>query len=233
MVEMSGKIYLKDEIMEREDFEAKEQEKGTEKWNQYFLGGVRISRDSGRFYLTLNKLEDRIPEIVKDVTNEISFYNQIPMNPERIRGRYELESASATVDQVPDGRLGNDSEYAVQITSETMEDARELYYAIRVGEILPTESWEEEQVEPVSEMQVEFNRGGAGWRPSIEITFSDGQELTFRNGSMKKGFRNISTPERNRAIALCEQATIEMGEGNCPQVYRDLLYEFRYGETKQ
>ncbi len=227
---MNGKIFLKDEIMEDEDFEAKKQEKGTEKWTQYFLQGVRLFRDDGRFYLLLHALENKVPKMVRDVIDGISFYKRIPADPERTRGKYISESASATLDWTP-GEKGNS--YAIQITSKTMEDARKLYYAIRAGEILPTESWEEKQVEPMSEMRVKFNRGAAGYKPFIEVTFPDWQVLTFRSGSMKDNFHKITTPERNKAIALCEQAIIEMGKGNCPQVYRDLYHELCHGKRRQ
>ncbi len=230
---MSGKIYLKNGVMGREGFKVKKQEKGTEKWIRYSLEGVRLLRDDGRFFLPLRALEDKVPEIVRDITDGISFRNQISVDPERARGRYALQSASATVDLVPDGKLGHDIEYVVQITSETIEDAKKLYYAIRAGEILPTESWEEEQVEPVFEMQVKFDRGAGGWRPYIEIGFPDGQIIIFSNEYMRKEFHKISNPERSKVIALCEQAIIGMGKGNCPQVYRDLLYEFVHGETRQ
>lgn len=221
-----GKIFLRDGI----DIETKEQRIKGEKWDKYFFKGIQLFQDDGRFYLLFHKLEDGISETVKDVVSEISFYEWFLIEPERTRGKYELESASATVDLVS---VEKKDKYVVRIVSKTMEDAKELYHAIRAGKILPVESWEEEQVEPISEMQIKFNRGGAGYRPSIKIELSDGQELIFRSGSMKKDFHRISTPERNKAIALCEQTIIGMGKGNCPQVHRDLLYEFRYGEIRQ
>jgi hypothetical protein len=221
-----GKIYLEDGV----DIKKEEQIEKGKKVSRYFFRGIQFFEDDGRFYLLLHRLEDGVPETVKDVVGKISFYEWFLVEPERTRGRYELESASATVDLVS---VEKKDKYVVRITSKTMEDARELYYAIRAGEILPTESWEEKQVEPISEMRVKFDRGAAGYKPFIEVTFPDWQVLTFRSGSMKDNFHKITTPERNKAIALCEQAIIEMGEGNCPQVYRNLYYEICHGKRRQ
>ena len=221
-----GKIYLKNGT----DIEKREQMENGKNVSRYFFREIQFFEDDGRFYLLLHRLEDGVPEIVKDAVGEISFYEWFLTEPERIRGRYELESAFATVDLVS---VEKKDKYIVRIVSKTMEDARKLYYAIRAGTILPVESWEEEQIEPISEMQVEFNRGGSGYRSYIEIELPNGQVLTFHSGSMKEDFYRISTIEKNKAIALCERVNMEMGKGNCPQVYRDLLYELRHGEVKQ
>ena len=139
---MRTEVFLKkEEVTEHKEFVKKEREKDGEKWNMYFLGGTQIFAERGKFYMSLPHVEDRVPDWIETMVDEISFYDLINANPKRVRGKYELGQAVGTLDRTSSR---NDS-YSLSIWSPSLKDMRKLYYEIRKGLILPTESWEKEQ----------------------------------------------------------------------------------------
>ena len=149
---MSINIYLNTEKLENhKDFEKIEKMEKGHKWYSYRFLGDHVFRDEGRYYIISHEIEEDFSELIEDMVEEVSFYEQIPLYPERIMGVYVHKSATATVDI---GFSGRKEKYAVKIRGKKMEDVRELYRLIRNGKILPKESWEQEQMEKPSEPKV-------------------------------------------------------------------------------
>ena len=135
---MSINVNLKPEIEDREDFTATKRSDKGQIWYDYFLPGIKIYREKGRFHMILHNLTESVPEILENLVEEISCYEQFPSTPRRTVGVYQYESAKAVLDKYSD-RL------EVRITGKTIEDVRDIYYRIRAGKIVPTERWDEEQ----------------------------------------------------------------------------------------
>ena len=145
---MSIKVYLTGNAVESiEGFTTKSRQSNDsdKEWNEYELPGIKLCHEKGRWHLRLHELTDPIPELVVDIVDEISFYESIPTYPERVAGIYRHESAVAEI--IPEA-IRSDSYIRMRIVSKNMDDLRELYLKIRVGSILPEESYEEQQISP-------------------------------------------------------------------------------------
>lgn len=143
---MSINVYLSDDVEKVTGFEAVERRsKDGQKWNEYKLPGISIFREKGRWYFYLHELTDPISDVVKDIVEEISFYERIPRRPDRISGIYKYKDAEAELD-----RSGEAVSYGLRIRGKSMENILALYRKIRAGKIVPEESWEEEQVIPAA-----------------------------------------------------------------------------------
>ena len=141
---MSINVYLKDGVEQLEEFQTKERKsKDEQQWNEYYLPGLQVSRDKGRWYFYLHELTDPIPPIVRDLVDEISFYDRIPRRPERAIGIYKHDDAEAELD-----RSGEAVSYGLRIRGKSMGNMLELYRRIRAGKITPMESWDTEQEMP-------------------------------------------------------------------------------------
>jgi len=138
---MSINVYLKDGVEQLEGFQTKKRKsKDGQQWNEYYLPGLKVSRDKGRWYFYLYELTDPIAPVVKDLVDEISFYDRIPRRPERAIGIYKHEDAEAELD-----RSGEAVSYGLRIRGKSMKNMLELYRRIRAGKITPRESWDAEQ----------------------------------------------------------------------------------------
>lgn len=137
---MSINVYLKDEVEKLEGFRTEERRYNDgSRRDDYHLPGLQIIRDKGRWYFYLNELTDLIPNVVKDLVAEISFYDRIPRYPERIAGIYKYKDAEAELD-----RKGEIRSYGLRIRGKSIENILELYRKIRAGKITPAESWDAE-----------------------------------------------------------------------------------------
>lgn len=140
---MSIELYVNEEVVKRDGFEVRHrQSTDGQQWEEYYLPGIRLYREKGRFHINLHHLEEPIPKLVEDMVEEISFYEWIPGLPKRVGGVYSLKSAMGTLEPPQKEQ----SSYQLRIVGKKLEDIRELYLKIRVGRILPTESWEEKQI---------------------------------------------------------------------------------------
>lgn len=143
---MSINVYLKDGVEQIEGFQTKERKsKDGQCWNEYHLPGLQVFRDKGRWYFFLHEFSDPIPDVAKDLVDEISFYERIPRHPDRISGIYKYEDAEAELD-----RSGEAASYGLRIRGKSMKNMLELYRKIRAGKIIPAESWDEEQELPAA-----------------------------------------------------------------------------------
>lgn len=137
---MSVNVYLKDEVEKLEGFTTKQKEAKYEKWEEHWLAGIRLEHNYGRWYFTLYDLNDRIPEVVANIVEEISFHTFVPLQPLRERGIYSHESCEAEVGVDSEGQ-----KLWMRIRGKKMEDVRALYRKIRAGSIRPKESHEGQQ----------------------------------------------------------------------------------------
>jgi hypothetical protein len=113
-----------------------------QEWEEYSVAGLKLSRDDkGRWYIILHQPTELIPEAVKDIVAEITFYEHFENSAPRERGIYSYGTAEAEVDN----SRYEKSHYGVHIKSRTMEDLLTLYRKIRAGAIRPDESWESVQ----------------------------------------------------------------------------------------
>jgi hypothetical protein len=111
-------------------------------YHTYTAADLRLHNDGGRWYITLDRPEDIIPVVVKDLVEEISFvdYEALAGLPRREAGIYRYQKATATVEAG-----GPQRKPGIRIRSETMEDLRELLKKILTGTVRPDESFEREQ----------------------------------------------------------------------------------------
>ncbi|MDP2967065.1 MAG: hypothetical protein Q8N87_01490 [bacterium] len=107
-------------------------------YKTYSIPGVDLSFDKGRFNTILHGIQESIPLLIKDIVEEISLYDWIPLDPERVIGRYKYKTAIALLDRQKDN-------YELRILGKLLEDVKELYFQIRSGNIQPFESWEKKQ----------------------------------------------------------------------------------------
>jgi len=146
---MSVNVYFQDEVQKKDGFIVTNYTHKGKQLDEYSLPGLQLYRDKGRFYFFFSELDNPIPTIVEDVVEDISFYDRIPCNPERIIGVYKYKSAEAELD-----RSGERVTYGLKIHGKNMEDIRELYRQIRAGTITPEESWDEGVVQGVDKTSV-------------------------------------------------------------------------------
>jgi len=77
-----------------------------------------------------------------------------------------------------------------------------------------------------------------GWRygvalASVNVKFEDGTNIDLVRGGMAKRFDQISRNERNIIIAHVEAQIDSFEPGDCPPVYRHMLYELKYGKPPE
>ncbi|MCK4453749.1 hypothetical protein KAU51_00115 [Candidatus Parcubacteria bacterium] len=65
---------------------------------------------------------------------------------------------------------------------------------------------------------------------TVYVDFGNGQYIELIQGKMAKRFDHFSRDERNKVIADVEKQIDDLGPGNCPPVYRHLLYELKHGK---
>ena len=136
---MSINVYLKgEEVKKIQGFHEKTKGHRGQEWTEYYLPGVKLHQDKGRWYTTLLYDTDKIPSVILDIVEEISLLETIPRFPARESGFYHLESAKGEV-------RNHDQHKSVYLISQNMEDLRELFRRIQIGSIRPEESYEGEQ----------------------------------------------------------------------------------------
>ena len=156
---MSVRIYLKEEIASEKGFTRESANSG------YYLG-LSLFRDlkKSRWYIDITFIHEQIPLILESFTESISVHEILPSFPKREEGIYRHGSATAEVLSILPGR----TELRVCVTSDNIEDARNIMREIRVGSIrpLPNDSYESKQtgvshadsVARVLELETELKR---------------------------------------------------------------------------
>lgn len=142
---MSINVYLKkDEVKKHPDFETIPRQGGDQSWEEYELLGFDLSYDKGRWYFTLHEPTDPIPETIKNIIEEISLRETLPVSPARERGLYRYKTAEAEIET---GLSDKREKYNIRIIGKNMEDILTLFRKIKAGSIRPRpeESWEGKQ----------------------------------------------------------------------------------------
>ncbi|QQG46452.1 MAG: hypothetical protein HYY55_01230 [Candidatus Niyogibacteria bacterium] len=156
---MSVNVYLKgNKVQELEGFTTRKRWGGKppQEWDEHEISGVKLLRDKGRWYISLGKLTDPIPEAVTDIVDEVSLHEYA--DTQREIGIYRHKSAEAEVDKSGGGRM-------IRIRAKRMEDLLELYRKIRVGSIRPEQSYEGQQGGMSrAELEAELGRMQSGTR---------------------------------------------------------------------
>lgn len=138
---MSINVNLKgNEVEKIKGFEVKELNDKGKKYKEYSLPGICLYFDKGKYHTILHQLTESVPEILKDIVEEISFYDYFSPETKRITGIYQYKSAEAEVDFLNDRKF-----IQIRIIGKNMEDMKELYRQFRAGKIMPAERWDQEQ----------------------------------------------------------------------------------------
>lgn len=141
---MSVNVYIKeDEIIKMSGFKTIEKGgKNGQSWEEYDLSGIKLYFEKGRWYTTLN-IRDNTPDLIKDIVEEVSFLEYIPIKPWRESGVYKLGTAIAEIEL--SGKMCGDTVKKVFIKAENLGDIQEIFHKIKTGSIRPEESFEGEQ----------------------------------------------------------------------------------------
>ena len=142
---MSINVYLKDEVQQAEEFEARERSERGQHWKDYTFKGFNVFLEKGRFHVILHHLDETIPDSLVEFVQEISCYEWVPLRPSRICGIYKHEDSEAQLDVQGD-------HYELRIRGKTLPPMYELYRKIRAGNITPEENWDTPQPGAVSRM---------------------------------------------------------------------------------
>ncbi len=144
---MSINVNLKgNEVEKIKGFKINERVDKGQKWKEYYLPGISLFLDKGRYHTILHQLTESVPEVLKDIVEEISFYDHFSSTPKRITGIYQHKSAEAEVDLLTDKNF-----LSIRIIGKNMKDVLELYREIRAGKAVPLERWDQEHQQRVEE----------------------------------------------------------------------------------
>jgi len=192
---MSVNVYLKGEkVKDLEGFEVVEwRSKEGEKGERYRLPGrIDLSYSNGRWSIYLSELEDKIPSIIADIVEEISFQDWLSESQAvRESGFYRHKSAEAEL-------IIRQSKMRVHIRGKQKKDLLELLRKIKAGSIRPYESHEgkqdglshkelEEKIISLEEEKKQMLKIIEDSKKAIEIA----EEIVARIKEESKRFRRI------------------------------------------
>ena len=141
---MAIEVYWNEKVRMREDFKVSHKiSKDGQEWDEHQLNHINVFFSEGRMHSIIHYLDQPLPAWMEGLYSELSFCEWFPIEPKREKGVYKLRSARADLDT---GRSGKDQHHSVRIVGQKLEDMAELYNLIRSGRILPSESWEDEQM---------------------------------------------------------------------------------------
>ena len=149
---LSIRVYLDKKVQKMEGYEERTVPT-SHNWIRCTFKGVEIYSGQApveEFYVSLSDPEEPVPKEVQDLITGASLIARHPRKYlNRHCGRYELKSATGTVD-VHSFEKGQE-EAEVRIKGKKLDDVVELYRKIRAGQIFPFEDWEGPQQEPQKE----------------------------------------------------------------------------------
>lgn len=141
------RVYLEKEIKDDEDFH-QDWRKGIVTGRQF--NGVEVYPDKGLYYTSEFNLDDTLPQFVAEKVAFVTCMENVTSNREA--GFYSLGYTSAEVKKGADGKVG------ISIRAKTLEDAAQLYGAIRFGTIRPIKSDGWSGAQSPDELKVEIER---------------------------------------------------------------------------
>lgn len=104
---------------------------------------MNLSFEHGRYYVIFHYPHESIPAALKELIEEISYYETFRNSPIRQFGIYKRFGATAKLDI---GFTGKTQEYKLKIYgTNSMKSVEKLYQAIRADKIVPWQSWQDVQ----------------------------------------------------------------------------------------
>lgn len=138
---IDGKIRQEPSFKKEEKFSSDSH--GRYPYEVYYIGDIQISDShDGTFHLSIDDITGNVPvQIPEEMIVGFSIMSGLD-RVHRTRGIYKLGGATAVVEGTDAGM--------VTVTGTSIEDVRNLYCKIRVGDILPEpkDNWDAEQIKP-------------------------------------------------------------------------------------
>ncbi len=141
---MSIRIWLKPEFTRHPTHRVGKQFGSGLDWKHHYLGEMEIREENERFYITVNDLDDPIPPSVEGYIEAYSFRKTFHTEPKRQKGTYILQSGSLLTTGELDSTSG--TSYDLKIYGKSLGGIKTMYQCIREGIMIPTISWESEQM---------------------------------------------------------------------------------------
>jgi hypothetical protein len=104
--------------------------------------GFKIKDESGRWLAYQFNFDQPLPESLLPFVEEITVHDIIPSSPSRVRGIYQHAHATAVVDR----SSGKSDVFSIRASGHSQQNLVELLRLIRLGTILPIESYENAQI---------------------------------------------------------------------------------------
>lgn len=132
-------LFLNDKIRELSGFKSQPYPDGS--GDQMIFNGMHMFVEKGRIRLMWD-IEVDIPDELKDLVEEVSYYETIPRMGNREPGIYRHESAECEL--IPDDNGSAKREklvYQLKFKAKKLEDIRVLMHKVKTGTIRPDESY--------------------------------------------------------------------------------------------
>ena len=141
---MSVNVYLNNKVRELYGFGSVPYSDGS--GDKMMYKGLHLfGGEKGRLYLMWDD-EAVIPDELKELVEEISWYDTIPQMGRREAGVYRYESAECELTPGDHGNAKREKPvYWLKLKAKNMEDIRVLIHKVKTGAIRPEESYEEPQ----------------------------------------------------------------------------------------
>ncbi|MDO8559209.1 MAG: hypothetical protein Q7R84_02650 [bacterium] len=140
---MSVNLYLNDNVRKSELFKSEPYRNGT--GDQMTFDGMSIFGEKGRLHIIWGN-DDPIPEILKNLVEEVSCHEVIPQMGHRESGIYRHETAECELTPEDYGNAKREKPmYRLKITAKNLEDIQAIMHKIKTGTISPDESYEGNQ----------------------------------------------------------------------------------------
>lgn len=141
---MSVNVYLNNKVRELAGF--KSQRYKDDSGDKMTFNGMHVFGENGRLYLMWNIEDAIIPDEFKDLVEEISCYETIPVMSGRESGIYRHESAECELTPEDYGSSKRERPvYKLKLRAKKLEDIKVLMHKVKTGTICPEESYEERQ----------------------------------------------------------------------------------------
>ena len=111
--------------------------------HRYYFNKIGIDCDKDRLpYYSMDLLEDEFPEALQEFIEKVSIRSSTSMIASRKAGRYSYLTAKGFVEKISYNLIAS----LIMVTGPNFNDAKDLYFKILSGKILPSEDWEGKQI---------------------------------------------------------------------------------------
>lgn len=136
-------VYFDNKVRELPGFKSKPYGDGS--GDDMRIGNIKLWCERDRLHAIWTET-DSIPENLRDVVNEITFYDSIPQMSHRESGIYRHKSAECELTPDDHGNAKREKPiYRLKASGKKVEDIQELIHKIKTGTIRPAESYEANQ----------------------------------------------------------------------------------------